>query len=287
MKTPLALSLVCMVTASVYALPDYEPFADATASGGTSYTIGANLIGQTDALGQSWFQAGPTNATQPKIVAGNLTYANLPPSQGNSASFGGNGASARLNLSSPVSSGTIYYSFLMNVSSLGTLPTTGVFWAGFNNTAGSQSTTPSVVGTRLYARSVTGSPGVFQLGTSQNSATITWDTTDSFSTGNTLFIVGSYTFNTASSTDDLSQMWINPDPTSVTPPAATISGTGTDLSTIASFVLFDRIASEPTGVVDELRVDQSWANVVPEPTTAALAGLGLLALICGRRWVRR
>jgi len=285
MKTSFALIALGMVTASAYALPDYDPFADATASGGTSYAVGSALVGQTNAQGQAWYQAGPVSSTQPTIVAGNLTYANLPPSQGNSVGFGGNGESARLDLSSAVTGGSIYYSFLMNVSSLGTLPTTGVFWAGFNNSVGSQATTPSVVGTRLYARSVTGSPGVFQLGVNQNGGTTTWDTTDLFATGTTLFIVGSYTFNPGVG-DDVSQLWINPNTTSATPPAATVSATGTDLTTIASFVLFDRIASEPTGTFDELRMDTSWANVVPEPSTAALAGLGLLALTWARRWGR-
>ena len=69
MKTSLALIAAGMFTASVYALPDYEPIADATASVGTSYTLGTALIGQIDALGQTWYQAGPVNATQPKIVA--------------------------------------------------------------------------------------------------------------------------------------------------------------------------------------------------------------------------
>src|ERR1035437_1235814 len=133
MKTSLALIAAGMFTASVYALPDYDPFADATGSGGTAYIVGDPLIGQQDALGQIWVQAGPVNATQPKIVAGNLTYSGLPASQGNSVSFGGTGESARLPLSSAVTSGTIYYSFLMDVTSLGSLTSSGVFWAGFNN----------------------------------------------------------------------------------------------------------------------------------------------------------
>ena len=291
MKTSLALTLVGMFTASVYALPDYEPFADATGSGGTSYTVGQTLVGQTDAGGQSWYRAGPISTTTPTIVSGNLTYSGLPASQGNSVSFGLNGESARLNLSSAVTSGTIYYSFLMNVSSIANLPTTstaGIFWAGFNNTPGSQATTPSVVGTRLYARTTTGG---FQLGVNENSSTsTTWDTTDTFSTGNTMFIVGSYTFNPGTG-DDVSALWINPTIGSATAPAATISATGgSDLSTIASFVLFDRNAIEPSVTIYELRIG-TWADVtgVPEPSSMVLAGFGFgaLALVSWCRARRR
>jgi PEP-CTERM motif len=290
MKTSLALIAAGMFTASLYALPDYDPFADATGSGGTSYAVGANLVGQVNAQGRTWYQAGPANAIQPHIVAGNLSYTGLPASQGNSVSFGLSGESARLNLSSPVTSGTIYYSFLMNVSSIANLPTTstaGIFWAGFNNTPGSQASTPSVVGTRLYARTTTGG---FQLGVNENSSTITsWDTTDLFSTGTTLFIVGSYTFNPSTS-DDVSQLWINPTIGSATAPAATVSATGgSDLSTIASFVLFDRNAIEPSGTIDELRIATSWADVtgVPEPSSMVLAGFGALALVSWCRARRR
>src|ERR1035437_6208318 len=209
MKTSLALIAAGMFTASVYALPDYDPFADATGSGGTAYIVGDPLIGQQDALGQIWVQAGPVNATQPKIVAGNLTYSGLPASQGNSVSFGGTGESARLNLSSTAASGTLYYSFIMNVSSAPSAGSGGIFWAGFNNSAGSQSTTPTTIASRVYAK---GFGSTFQLGTSKSSSTASDWVFDSTTrnVGDTVFVVGSYTFNSATASDDVASMWINP-----------------------------------------------------------------------------
>ena len=125
MKQSLLLTALSLLSFQTFALPDYDPFADATGSGGTAYTVGANLVGQTAADGQSWYQAGPASTTQPKIAAGNLTYAGLPASQGNSVSFGGNGESARVNLSSIIGSGTLYYSFLMKVTSVSGLKLLG------------------------------------------------------------------------------------------------------------------------------------------------------------------
>lgn len=97
----------------------------------------------------------------------------------------------------------------MDVTSLGTLPTTGVFWAGFNNTTASSTSLPTSVGTRLYARSITGQAGHDQLGVQQNGGTTVWDSTDTFTTGTTLFIVGGYTFGPGTG-DDIVSLWISP-----------------------------------------------------------------------------
>ena len=285
------MTLAGMLSVSVYAFPDYEPFADATGSGGTSYTVGDSLIGQINAQGQTWYQAGPVNATHPTIAAGNLTYAGLPASQGNSVSFGGTGESARLNTSSIVGSGTIYFSFILDVTSIAGLSTSGVFWAGFNNSAGSQTGTPSVVATRVYTKT---SGSGFVLGVDKNSGSTSdwyWDTTTR-NVGDTLFLVGAYTMNSASTSDNVSELWINPTIGSDTPPPATLTAaTGGDitLGQVASFVLFDRSAAQPSGTIDELRIGTSWADVtgVPEPSTAALVGLGFLALLSRHRWARR
>jgi hypothetical protein len=122
----------------------------------------------------------------------------------------------------------------------------------------------------------------------QNGSPTSWDTTTR-SINSTFFIVGSYTFNPSTS-DDVSQLWINPTIGSATAPSADLSATGgSDLSTIASFVLCDRIASEPSGTFDELRIGASWADVtaVPEPSSMVLAGFGALTLVSWYRARRR
>jgi hypothetical protein len=294
MKTKVILASVFLLAASASALPDYEPFADSTGSGGTSYSTGANLVGQTNASSQAWFQAGPASATQPTVAAGDLSVPGLySAGGGQSAAFGGNGESARLDLSvgaGGILSGTIYYSFAMKLTDLNSLNTAGVFWAGFNTAQGSQTTTPNTVATRVVTRSA--GAGLYNIGLDKASGTtgsFLW-APGNFTTSDTIFLVGSYTFNTGSTTDDISQLWVNPDFSTfdaASAPGGSLSSTaGTDLARVASFVLYDRNANEPVGgLIDDLRFGTSWADVtpaaVPEPSPFCFAALGL-AGVCLR-----
>jgi len=242
----------------------FEPFAPAT----TSYAPGANLIGQTNTAGQGWSQAGPAG-TQPTIQAGNLVYPGLAGPTGNSVKFGGNGTSARFNLGTNITTGTWYYSFIFRLTDISTLNAAGVFWAAFNNSAGTQITTPSSVGTRLLTRLATGGFNVGLDKSSGNSSVFVFSPTV-YTINDTIFVVGSYTFNTGSTTDDLCQLWINPDPSTfglAAAPPATLASTATNdipSAVIASFVLFNRSANEPAGIIaDEVRVGPSWASVTP------------------------
>ena len=92
-----------------------------------------------------------------------------------------------------------------------------------------------------------------------------------FTTNSVIFVVGSYTFNTSSTSDDVSQLWINPDSSTfgtTNAPAATLAtSSGTDLTQISSFCLFNRSAGEPKGIIlDQLSIGSSWAAVTPTNT---------------------
>ncbi len=288
------LSIFCCAYSS-FALPDYEPFSDSTGSGGTSYADGSPLAGQTNANGQSWFTAG-TGTPQPTIAAGDLTISGLASaSGGHSAAFGGTGNNARINLSvgsGGISSGTVYYSLAMKLTDLTGLASGGQFFFGFNNTQGSQATTPNTVVTRLETRSA--GTGIYNIGLQEGSAgtlgNLTWGS-QNFTTSDTVFIVGSYTFN-PSTGDDVSQLWINPSSTTFgagsAPTATLLSSGGTDIARIASAVLYDR--GNGAGLIDDLRFGTNWSDVtpavVPEPATVTLGGLGIAGL-CLRRLLRR
>lgn len=284
------LALSCIPT---FALPNEDSFADATGSGGTSYTVGGNLIGQTDAQGHAWVLAGGAASPSPTIASGNLSVPGLLDGGGNSVRLTpyATGMAARYNIGSTTSSGTIYYSLAFQITDLGALQASGAFFAGFNNSSGAQGTVPSVIGTRLLVRPATGG---FNIGLSKNSSTaadFAWDSAV-YTTSDTIFVVGSYTFNPTTG-DDVSKLWINPSSSSfsdVEPGSGFLTATtGTDLN-VASFLLFQRgTAQNPAEIiVDGLRIGLSYASVtpVPEPSTLAFLGAGFLALIarCFKRW---
>ena len=104
-----------------------------------------------------------------------------------------------------------------------------------------------------------------------------------FHVGETLFLVGSYTFNPGVA-DDTCSLWVNPNASSLgtaTPPAATVQDLGVganDLEYIASF----NFRASWNYTIDQLRIGRSWSDVtpVPEPAVAgqvlAVAAAALL-----------
>jgi hypothetical protein len=90
------LAALTMIPGVAYAaLPIYEPFADANANSGTSYTVGAAVPGQSNAAtgsGAHWFAAGTTvGAPTPAnntIATGNLSISGLAASSGSMMEYG-------------------------------------------------------------------------------------------------------------------------------------------------------------------------------------------------------
>jgi len=249
----------------LFPMPYCEPF---------NYPAGANLGGQVNPAFLTWDDVGTSTAgPYVTLAAGNLSIAGLPAAMGNCIQFGGLGKSVRFSFapSSVVTTGTVYYSFALKVTDSTGLTSSGIFIAGFNNTMGSQTSQPTVIGTRVYIRSATGG---FNLGVSKNSSTSTdwvWDSRV-FTNDQVVFVVGGYTFNPSSSTDDVSSLWLNPSPStfgSASPPATSLTtSNGNDIGSaqIASFVFFQRSASEPAAMLaDELRIGPTWASVTPTP----------------------
>jgi hypothetical protein len=198
----------------------------------------------------------------------------LTPATGAALQFGAvAGPSARFNLVSNITSGTLYYSFALKVTSLGALSTAGGPLAAFNNSRGTQSGTPFVLGTRILTRAA--AAGRFNLGLAKNSTTPSdwvW-ATNSFNLNQTIFLVGSYTFNSNTSTDDISLLWINPaslDFGSNLAPAPALAATnGPDITSnqLASFVFLqsglNNVGQPGATTADELRIGPSWASVTP------------------------
>src|SRR6266487_1719574 len=122
MKKLLSALVVLAALNHALALPNFDPFADATANGGTSYTIGSSLVTVTDGQtngANTWISVFYNNAANgsPTIVGGNLSYPDLPASSGNSVSFiPASGMSARLGLNVSSAPSVAYYSFILKIT---------------------------------------------------------------------------------------------------------------------------------------------------------------------------
>lgn len=278
---PFCLLLVIVTVRSSFALSIYEPFADATANGGTTYPIGATFANTNkafpalmNATGGPWYGVSNTYPALPSgipvITNGNLSYAGLPSSSGNSIYIPPlTGVTGRMTLPFQITNGQVYYSFLLKVTDVSTLSTSSTpnLFAGFGDNIGSQSAALARVQSYLVAKkSGTG----YLLGIGKNkpsTANMAYDSTVR-NVGDVLFVVGRYDYN---GSGHPASLWINPVAAtfgSNSAPAATVSvTTGTDLNSpgIQSFVLGCFTNAPPGCIVDDVRVGLSWAVVTGAP----------------------
>ena len=278
------------------ALVLYEPFAY---SAGDSLDgiegAAANAGGKTAPNGNKWFPAG--YSSQPsynaldgtQVVDLNLAVAGLQEPTGNAVWYGGNGYSTRLGTGT-LNSGTVYSSFAFRIFDITGLPSVGGLVAGFNNTPGPQTNSPTTIDSSVWVRptpSTTDSPANYNIGLSKTSASsgVVWDSGvyTAGDNGPTQFAVTSYTFNSASGSDDRSMLYLNPSPSTfggTAPTSGTILSTsnGTDIPSalVSTFLL--RQATQggaPQGIVfDELRVGTSWADVTPAGSSSGVSQPG-------------
>ncbi len=222
-----------------------------------------------------WTIAG--NGVDALITAGSLSVIGLQAPVGNSVTLSGtaasNGMVDRIGLGGggSFSSGSLYYSLILRVTDLTGLSTSGAFVAGFNQLAPNSTSGVTRAVARLQFRATDATATRFNLGIrcdvwSPNTSTVAWDTT-AFAPGPTpIFIVARYTFNTASITDDVASLWVNPSPSTfgaASAPAASVTGTGCDLSPLQSFFLRQIDVGPAVTVADEVRIGTSWADVTP------------------------
>jgi Secretion system C-terminal sorting domain len=187
---------------------------------------------------------------------GSLSYPGFTTS-GNRVLLGADG----IDCFSPITSnasGTIYYSYLLNVNSMaGVTNADGGYISGFGNGT-------TTLGATLWTKRVDDTNFNIGLEVRTANAANTTYTSASYATGTTYFIVVGYTFgDPATASDDTVNLWVNP-VVNAAQTAATLtdSHTGTDLTAIDAFFLRqDSTTETPSLLIDELRIGTTWADV--------------------------
>jgi hypothetical protein len=241
--------------------------------------------GSLATVGNPPWNVGTGNANI-AVTAGNLTYTGLADPGGNDLTVTSGVAAGSIGAAfnaSPITAGTVYYSFLAQCT---TLPTANQYLTSLL-ASGTPNGSADALG--LYVGQQTAG-STFRVGIRHNGSGATY-TTGAWATANTvnLFVVG-YTFVDGTA-NDLVSLWVNPTPGD-SQPVANVSfvGGGADATGLQN-IGFKAQSAATAGnwIFDTLRVGDTWADVVtpvPEPSTSALAGLAALGLAAWRR-VRR
>ncbi|OFX33626.1 MAG: hypothetical protein A2X08_06735 [Bacteroidetes bacterium GWA2_32_17] len=195
------------------------------------------------------------------VSSGSLSYSGLSQSIGNKVSFSDYGRDDYKTITT-VTSGTIYVSFILQVTNIDSIDINGGYFAGVG------------ASTSLFASTVwTKKNGTgFNIGLNARSsiAYTTWST-EVFQINTPIFIVVSYEM-VVGTTNDVAKMWINPVPTSLgtaSAPTETISiiNGGTDLVSLDRvFLRQDSRAETPTLDIDEIRAGITWTDATPTTT---------------------
>jgi hypothetical protein len=245
-------SLLLLVVASVSFAQQAPPFYE-----GFNYTTPGVLQTQP-----GWLLL---NTGDDLVIASpSLSYAGLPASTGNKVTFGGAGIDASKEFA-PVSTGTVYFSILLNVTDLTAVTsTTGGYCLGFISTGSS-------FGATIWLKKI--DANTFNIGVNpRTTAANTAFSPTAYNINTTYLVVASYTFN-ASNGDDVVKLWVNPTIGGAEPAAlATATNTGgTDLTLVSKLLVRQGSATDTPNVeIDELRIATTWNDA-----TTTVVALGV------------
>ena len=242
---------------------------------GFNYTAGDQL--GTGSTTPPWTGTPSPNSV---INNGNLTYSGLQDLGGNDLALNG-GATAGAPESSVLSvaqtTGSIYYSFLVQCTSL---PTSNTYLTALTPASKPGPNGNGTDAIDFYAKnSGTG----WVMGERTTGVSASYESTV-LSLNTTYFVVLEYTFSGTAT------LYFDP-VAGAAQPAATITLTPSAFVTDVSDVGFKAQMPATTGnfIFDNMMVGTTWADVTPgatatpEPGTLALGGLGALGLLAARR----
>ncbi len=275
------LSLVKFAAVAVTGLALQSAQATLFFADGFNYAVGglnASDVSPAGTSGNAW-SSGSSHIT---VVSGDLTYAGLQDLGGNSIQdVWGVSAGSVVNTYTSQTSGSVYYSFLINCT---VAPSASTYLTSLNPGTGA----PNGSSDALQVDIAPSGAG-FKVGLRTVGASITTAATV-LSLNTTYLVVAEYTFGGTGS----ASLFLNPVAGGSQPTAdVTLAGNGTVTSLADVGFKAQTTPTTGTTLLDNLLIGSTWGDVTPvstaspEPSTLALTGLGLLAVAARFRRARR
>jgi hypothetical protein len=217
-----------------------------------SYTVGSALTAN------GWLQSGATATNPVSVVSGGLTYSGYPTAGGEAVAVGVTGQDVYKTLLTPVSSGDLYVAFLASISATGT----GDYFLGIS---------PSASQSNYYARfHAKTSGGGYVIGIKKSNETNALYGSTVLNYNTTYLFVVKYSFNVATGTDDLIDVFVFADPTlpasePVTPEVADYNDASKNDATDINFITLRQGGGAllaPAFTIDGIRMARSWTDLI-------------------------
>jgi len=231
-----------------------------------------NLVGNVNGS-STWSGAASTGL---QVVSGNLTYPGLADQGGNELEIINGSAQTGYIQFANQTSGQVYYSFLFNSTAA---DSANNYFTALNPGTSVPNGSSDAIDAYYYIS------GKMEVRGAAQSATAGTGTALSLNT--TYLIVEELDLDAHTA-----NLWIDPDSSTFggTAPTATASLSSLTATAVDNVGFKAQSAAGGPYFVDNLLIGTTWADVtpaVPEPSTVAFVGLGIVGLISARRRVRK